>query len=68
MCLLSCWKAFRQRSGKKLTRSLRIPTIGIGAGPDCDGQILVLDDVLGLSRSPRPKFVKAYAELRMAAY
>ncbi len=53
--------------GKKITRALSIPTIGIGAGPDCDGQILVLDDVLGLSRPPRPKFVRAYAELRTIA-
>jgi 3-methyl-2-oxobutanoate hydroxymethyltransferase len=53
--------------GKKITRALRIPTIGIGAGVDCDGQILVLDDVLGLSAPPRPKFVKAYADLRVAA-
>lgn len=50
--------------GKKITRALRVPTIGIGAGPDCDGQILVLDDVLGLSEGPSPKFVKAYANLR----
>jgi 3-methyl-2-oxobutanoate hydroxymethyltransferase len=46
-----------------VTARLTIPTIGIGAGPDCDGQILVLHDLLGLSFRPRPKFVRAYAEL-----
>ncbi|MGH9392664.1 MAG: 3-methyl-2-oxobutanoate hydroxymethyltransferase [Terriglobales bacterium] len=46
-----------------ITARLAIPTIGIGAGPDCDGQVLVLHDLLGLSFRPRPKFVRAYAEL-----
>jgi 3-methyl-2-oxobutanoate hydroxymethyltransferase len=46
-----------------ITRRLAIPTIGIGAGPDCDGQVLVMHDLLGLSFRPRPKFVRAYAEL-----
>jgi 3-methyl-2-oxobutanoate hydroxymethyltransferase len=49
---------------KKITRKLRIPTIGIGAGPDCDGQVLVLDDILGLGENPSPKFAKAFASLR----
>lgn len=53
--------------GRKITRALRIPTIGIGAGSGCDGQILVLDDVLGLTDGPPPRFVKKYAELRPAA-
>ena len=48
---------------KKITQSLTIPTIGIGAGIYCDGQILVLDDVLGLSPTSPPKFVKQYAQL-----
>lgn len=43
---------------------LRIPTIGIGAGPDCDGQVLVLHDMLGLSDRRPPKFVKRYANLK----
>lgn len=47
----------------EVTSRLTIPTIGIGAGPDCDGQILVLHDLLGLSFRPRPKFVRAYADL-----
>ncbi|MGH9358602.1 MAG: 3-methyl-2-oxobutanoate hydroxymethyltransferase [Terriglobia bacterium] len=44
-----------------ITRRLRIPSIGIGAGPDCDGQVLVIHDLLGLTPEPRPKFVRAYA-------
>ena len=42
---------------------MSIPTIGIGAGVDCDGQVLVIDDMLGLFTDFRPKFVKRYAEL-----
>jgi 3-methyl-2-oxobutanoate hydroxymethyltransferase len=49
--------------GALITQRLRIPTIGIGAGPDCDGQVLVLHDVLGLGFTPRPKFVRSYANL-----
>ncbi|MEM4298455.1 MAG: 3-methyl-2-oxobutanoate hydroxymethyltransferase, partial [Nitrososphaerota archaeon] len=48
---------------KIITESLRIPTIGIGAGPHCDGQVLVLHDLLGLFERFKPKFVKRYAEL-----
>jgi 3-methyl-2-oxobutanoate hydroxymethyltransferase len=47
-----------------ITRRLRIPTIGIGAGPDCDGQILVFHDLVGLSFQPSAKFVRGYANLR----
>lgn len=52
---------------KRVTRALKIPTIGIGAGPHCDGQVLVLDDMLGLSQGPYPRFVKTYASLRQDA-
>lgn len=45
----------------QITRELRIPTIGIGAGPDCDGQILVIHDLLGLTFAPKPKFARQYA-------
>ena len=48
---------------KKITESLTIPTIGIGAGPDCDGQVLVISDLLGLFERFTPKFVKRYAHL-----
>lgn len=46
----------------RATESLSIPTIGIGAGPDCSGQVLVFHDVLGLTEGHRPKFVRAYAD------
>lgn len=45
------------------TEALRIPTIGIGAGPGCDGQVLVLHDLLGLTQGRTPRFVKRYAHL-----
>lgn len=48
---------------QKITAELTIPTIGIGAGPHCDGQVLVLHDILGLCEKYSPKFVKRYAEL-----
>jgi 3-methyl-2-oxobutanoate hydroxymethyltransferase len=47
----------------EITRSVRIPTIGIGAGPDCDGQILVLHDLLGLTFQDPPKFARQYANM-----
>ncbi len=48
---------------QRITASLTIPTIGIGAGPDCDGQVLVINDMLGISRGHIPKFVKKFADL-----
>ena len=47
----------------RITAAVGIPTIGIGAGPDCDGQVLVLPDVLGLNDTFEPKFLKRYAEM-----
>lgn len=47
----------------RITESLSIPTIGIGAGPGCDGQVLVLPDLLGLNEGFAPKFLKRYADL-----
>jgi 3-methyl-2-oxobutanoate hydroxymethyltransferase len=48
--------------GKKITEAVSIPTIGIGAGPDCSGQVLVLPDMLGISPGKPPKFVKNFME------
>ncbi len=47
----------------EITKNVRIPTIGIGAGPDCDGQILVLHDLLGLTFQEPPKFARRYANV-----
>lgn len=47
----------------RITRTISAPTIGIGAGVDCDGQVLVTHDLLGLSEGAKPRFVKAYADL-----
>lgn len=49
---------------EQITGELSIPTIGIGAGPHCDGQVLVLHDILGLCEKYSPKFVKQYADLK----
>lgn len=48
---------------KIISNSIKIPTIGIGSGPDCDGQVLVVHDVLGLYEKIKPKFAKRYLEL-----
>lgn len=48
---------------KLVTESVHIPTIGIGAGPDCDGQVLVYQDMLGMFTDYKPKFVKQYANV-----
>ena len=52
-----------QEIAKIITGSIKIPTIGIGSGPDCDGQVLVFHDVVGLYEKIKPKFVKRYLEL-----
>ena len=52
---------------KKITRAVQCPTIGIGAGVHADGQVLVLNDLLGLESSVRPKFVRKYAQFGKAA-
>lgn len=52
--------------GRRITETLRIPTIGIGASPACDGQILVTEDILGLSGPRIPKFAKQFADIGAA--
>src|SRR5690606_13576176 len=49
--------------GKKVSQSLQIPTIGIGAGPDADGQVLVMQDMLGITKEFKPRFLRRYADL-----
>ena len=51
-------------TAKRITGELAIPTIGIGAGPDCDAQVLVWQDMAGLRDGRLPRFVKRYADLR----
>ena len=49
--------------GTKISKALKIPTIGIGAGPNCDGQVLVTHDMLGLIEDFKPRFVRRYASM-----
>ena len=51
---------------KRVTAELAIPTIGIGAGPDCDAQVLVWSDMAGMNRGRKPRFVKQYADVGTA--
>jgi len=53
-----------QKLAGRITATLPVPTIGIGAGPQCDGQVLVIHDILGLCEKYSPKFVKQYADLK----
>ena len=48
---------------KRVSESVNIPTIGIGAGPDCDGQVLVLHDLLGITMDFSPRFLRRYLNL-----
>jgi 3-methyl-2-oxobutanoate hydroxymethyltransferase len=50
-------------AAKRVTHEVEIPTIGIGAGPDCDAQVLVWQDMMGLRRGKAPRFVKRYADM-----
>ena len=49
--------------GRRVTESVGVPTIGIGAGRSCDGQVLVFHDLVGLTQGPAPRFVRRYADL-----
>jgi len=62
-CFALVLEAVPARVAAHVTAALIIPTIGIGAGPDCDGQVLVWHDLLGLTTGPTPRFVKRYADL-----
>jgi len=63
-CFSVVLEAIPAELGRRVTETLDIPTIGIGAGPHCDGQVLVITDLLGLTPDPTPRFVKRYADLR----
>jgi len=62
-CFALVLEAVPAEVAARITQEIPIPTIGIGAGPDCDGQVLVFHDVLGLCPGLRPSFVKQYADL-----
>lgn len=62
-CFAVILEAVPASMGRFITEALAVPTIGIGGGPHCDGQVLVLHDVLGLFERFTPKFVKKYANL-----
>jgi 3-methyl-2-oxobutanoate hydroxymethyltransferase len=57
-------EAVPTEAARCVTEALHVPTIGIGAGPHCDGQVLVSTEMLGLSAGPSPRFAKRYADLR----
>ncbi|MBN1328004.1 MAG: 3-methyl-2-oxobutanoate hydroxymethyltransferase [Candidatus Heimdallarchaeota archaeon] len=62
-CFSIILEAIPHEVAKKITEAINIPTIGIGAGPDCNGQVLVSYDMLGFKTIRKPKFVKFYADL-----
>jgi 3-methyl-2-oxobutanoate hydroxymethyltransferase len=66
-CFAIVLEGVPDRVAKLVTDALDIPTIGIGAGADCDGQVLVFHDVLGIEDRVAPKFVRRYADLKTQA-
>ena len=62
-CALLVLEGIPREVAARITRALHIPVIGIGAGAECDGQILVLHDILSLTFAPAAKFVRRYADL-----
>jgi len=62
-CFAIVLEAVPSRVSARISEALRIPTIGIGAGPACDGQVLVWHDLLGINEGPMPRFVKQYAHV-----
>lgn len=63
-CFAIVLECIPDRIAREITKTLKVPTIGIGAGVHCDGQVLVIHDILGLFDRFRPKFVKTYANVR----
>jgi 3-methyl-2-oxobutanoate hydroxymethyltransferase len=66
-CFAVVLEAVPDEVARMVTDAVDVPTIGIGAGGDCDGQVLVYHDVLGIEQHVRPKFVRRYAELGTAS-
>jgi 3-methyl-2-oxobutanoate hydroxymethyltransferase len=62
-CFSLILESMSPKLAEEISKSLQIPTIGIGAGVGCDGQVLVINDILGLFEDFKPKFVRRYAEL-----
>ena len=62
-CFSIVFEKIPAKLAKKVTEELTIPTIGIGAGVDCDGQVLVLHDMLGITKDFSPRFLRRYADL-----
>jgi len=65
-CFALVLECVPDKIAKLITNKLKIPTIGIGAGVNCDGQVLVIHDLLGLFDRYTPKFVKKYADISVA--
>jgi 3-methyl-2-oxobutanoate hydroxymethyltransferase len=61
-CFAIVLESVKTDVAREITASVSIPTIGIGAGPHCDGQVLVISDMIGLFEDFRPKFVRTYAD------
>jgi 3-methyl-2-oxobutanoate hydroxymethyltransferase len=66
-CFAIVLEAVPDEVARMVTESVDVPTIGIGAGGDCDGQVLVYHDLLGIEQRMRPRFVRRYAELGRAS-
>ena len=62
-CFAIVFEKIPRELAKRVSESISIPTIGIGAGPDCDGQVLVLHDLLGITMDFSPRFLRRYLNL-----
>ena len=63
-CFSIVLEAMPWQLGREITEAVSIPTIGIGAGLHCDGQVLVINDIIGYTDGPAPKFVRSYGDVR----